>query len=159
MPKGFVGTVEEFYRLYGSRGATEIARWLSFILINNNDLHVEVPEEHRDHWLVKIARSVPTEDEEEYDDWLDDLDDDDSHPLKNDETLEEIRPLGVHAFIFFTTLAYEPWFPREILAYLYAISDHRADPRYTHMHMPLASAGSVLDIFGRDGLFKIVMDF
>ena len=159
MAKGFLRTVEEFYHLYGARGATQIARWLAFILVNNNDLHVEVPAEQSDHWLVQIARSVPTEDEDEFDDWLDDLDDDDYHPLKSEETLAEIRPLGVHAFIFFTTLMGEPWFPREILAYLYAISDHSADSRYTRMDMNLESAGCVLDIFGRDGLFKIVMDF
>ena len=158
MPKGFVGTVEEFYHVYGARGATEIARWLAFILVNNNDVHVEVPSKYSDHWLVKIARSVPM-DKEEFDEWVEGLEEDDYHPLKNEETLAEIRPLGQHAFIIYTTLIDEPWFPREILAYLYAISDQRADDGYTRMDMNLDSAGCVLDIFGRSGLFKIVMDF
>ena len=114
--------------------------------------------EHNNHWLVQIARSVPTE-IDKFNEWLDNLEEDDYHPLKNEETLAEVRPLGLHAFMLYTTLAAEPWFPREILAYLYAISDQRGDDEYTRMDIDLESTGNVLDLFGREGLFKIVMDY
>ena len=35
------------------------------------------------------------------------------------------KPSARHAFMLYTTLSGEPWFPCQILAYLYAVSDQR----------------------------------
>ena len=161
MPLGLIGTMNEFINLLGQETGGLIARWLMFIVHHYDHIDVEVTMEYEDHWLVEVAESIPANNYEEYFAWYRNtpLDHEDYHPRKNDETLAEIRPLGNLAFVLFTTLSWEPWFPPKILAYLYAISDQRAeevDPLRTTME--LDGIDQTLDLLGRRGLFRIVIN-
>lgn len=159
MPLGLVRTIERFFILYGQRRGKMIARWLVFLLSNYGQIQVRVPEEYQDHWLVEIASTVPTN-YEEYMEWYNGLpaDHKDFHPLKNEETLEDVRLLARHAFLLYTTLSGESWFPCQVLAYLYAISDQGGDDDYAWMDMDLDTIDEALDLFGRRGLFVNVIN-
>ena len=71
----------------------------------------------------------------------------------------EITLVARHAFILYTTLSGEPWFPCQILAYLYAVSDQRGDNQYNKIDMDLESIEDVLDLFGRGCLFKVEINY
>jgi len=160
MPRGLIRTINEFITLFGQEGGGLIARWLMFIVNHYEHIDVEVPYAYEDHWLVEIAESIPTE-FEAYHDWYYNTpwDKEDYHPRKNDETLAEIQPLGNQAFLLFTTLSGEPWFPCKIVAYLYAISDQRGDDAYPlRTAMELEGINETLDLYGRRGLFRIVIN-
>ena len=130
MPVYLIRTVETFFILYGERRGKMIARWLVFILSHYGQIQVRVPEAYQDHWLVEIAASVPTE-YEEYIEWYDGLpvNHKDYHPCKNAKTLAEVRLLVRHAYLLYTTLSGESWFPCQVLAYL-SISDQRGNDDY-----------------------------
>ena len=100
MPAGLVETIGRFFDLYGQRRGMMIARWLVFLLRNYGQVQVRVPAEYMDHWLVEIASSVPT-DYDEYMEWYNSqpAGHKDYHPLKNEDTLEEVRLLARHAHL------------------------------------------------------------
>jgi len=159
MPAGLVETIGRFFDLYGQRRGMMIARWLVFLLRNYGQIQVRVPEIYMDHWLVEIAASVPAN-YDEYMEWYNSqpAGHKDYHPLKNEDTLEEVRLLARHAHLMYTILSGESWFPCQVLAYLYAISDQRGDEEYAWADMDLDSIDEVLDLFGRRGLFVITIN-
>ena len=152
---GFTKACDEVLLLFGEEFGRPMVNWLT--IIRNSSVEVIISPQHENHWLVQIFRSVP-QDTDTFNTWYDNhpLDEEDYHPMKTADRLEEIDLVSWQAFMLYGTLARETWMPACILAYLYALSNQNGNDYHRELSTYLTTADDFVHLFGSYGLFQLV---